>query len=159
MLANLVFVMMEEGFPSALTSAVAPSMTSCTLRAGSMAVGFGFMGGSLKAWERSFSSARWEKDTSRRRVNMWEKVGESMRSDVSLRRWRRAGCEEGGAGEGDGVQVGTGSCRGDGEPDVDGGVENMPDSWRTKSSWSWGGSRYGSHFRDLAELARFYDKL
>lgn len=46
-------------------------------------------GGCLKAWEETLLSMRWEKRVLRRRVWMWVKAGESMRSDVSSRSRRR----------------------------------------------------------------------
>lgn len=56
---------------------------------------------SLKACERRFWSVRRENMVSRRRVSIWEKGGESMRSEVSSRSRRRGGVvvEEGGEGE------------------------------------------------------------
>ena len=108
MLASLVLASVDEALPSALASGLAPSMISCTLRAGSTAVGVGLIGGSLNAWERSLSSMRWEKETSRSRVRMWEKAGESIRSDVSFKRRRRAWCEDG-DGERDAAEVEAGS--------------------------------------------------
>lgn len=47
--------------------------------------------GSLKACERRFWSVRYENVVSRRRVRIWEKGGESTRSDVSSRSRRRGG--------------------------------------------------------------------
>jgi len=100
-------------------------------------------GGSLKAWERSFWSVRWEKVVSRRRVRTWVKGGESMRSDVSSRRRRRGGGEEGGVagrgdvgGEGRVVDATVGSVGGEG---VGEGI--VPDSRRTVDSWEGGGRR------------------
>lgn len=103
--------------------------------------------GSLKAWERTLASVRCEKVVSSRSVRIWENDGESMRSAVSSRSRRRRGellgdfkqaGEEGGEGT---LVVGIGW---EGLEGVD-----MPDSWRTKSSWSSGGRRYGSHFLAL----------
>ena len=107
MVASLVLTGADDGLASALASEVAPSEISCTLRVGSMVVGLGLMRGSLKAWERSLSSVRWEKETSRIRVRMWENVGESIRSEVSLRRRRRAVWEEEGDGGRDCVNAGS----------------------------------------------------
>lgn len=93
---------------------------------------------SLKACERIFWSVRRENVVSRRRVRIWEKGGESMRSDVSSRS-RRSGGEvdvRGGYGEagGEGMNVGF-------EAVEWGGGVDMPDSRRIESSWSGWGSR------------------
>lgn len=56
-------------------------------------------------------------------------VGESMRSEVSSRRQRRGAGVEVTGGEG-----GVASEIGEGELEVEGGVADMPDSWRTSSS-------------------------
>jgi len=99
----------------------------------------GSRGGSLKAWERSFWSVRWEKVVSRRRVRTWVKGGESMRSDVSSRRRRRGAGEEGvvaGRGDVGGEGRVVGSIGGDG---VGEGI--VPDSRRTVDSWDGGGRR------------------
>lgn len=93
---------------------------------------------SLKACERTFWSVRRENVVSRRRVRIWEKGGESMRSDVSSRSRRRGGEVDIRGGEweagGEGMNVGF-------EAVVGGGVVEIPDSRRTESSWSGWGSR------------------
>lgn len=73
---------------------------------------------------------------SSKRVRIWEKGGESMRSEVSFRRWRRGG--EIVSEDVRGVVAGFWRLGGEGVvADGDwegGGVVVMPDSWRTKSS-------------------------
>ena len=110
--------------------------------------------GSLKACERSLVSVRWEKRVSRRRVWMWVKVGESIRSEVSSRRRRRGGDEVLGGREGGGVLArgSLGDELGEGVAEGGGEIAVMPDSRRTKSSWSRGGRRCGSHLRFLVGL-------
>lgn len=95
-------------------------------------------GESLKACERRFWSVRRENVVSRRRVRIWENGGESTRSEVSSRS-RRRGVEVG-AENGDGAEGGEG-MNAEFAVVVDGGVVDMPDSRRTESSWSGGGSR------------------
>lgn len=63
---------------------------------------------SLKARERMFWSTKCEKAASRSWVRIWEKGGESTKSEVSSRRLRRSGgmvADEGGRGDdvGDGM--------------------------------------------------------
>lgn len=79
-------------------------------------------------------------------MRTWVKVGESMRSEVSSRRRRSEGFA---VGEAD-VDVGGGcrTCAAAAAPigslmrvSVGEGGASMPDSARTKSSWSRGGSR------------------
>lgn len=92
---------------------------------------------SLKACERRFWSVRRENVVSRRRVRIWVKGGESMRSEVSSRSRRRGGevVIRGWEGEREreGMSAGFAAV-------VEGGVVDMPDSRRTESSWSGGGS-------------------
>lgn len=126
--------------------AVSGSVSGVTSEMRASVGGFGGDGsreGSLKAWQRSFWSVRWEKVVSRRRVRTWLKGGESMRSDVSSRRRRRGGGEEGGVagrgdvgGEGRVVDATVGSVAGDGM-----GEGIVPDSRRTVDSWEGGGRR------------------
>ncbi len=81
------------------------------------------VGGVLKAWVASFWSTRMEKLASRSLVRTCVKGGESIRSEVSSRRRRR------------GLVVDVSGVAGCWEE------ADMPDSRRTKSSWSWGGRR------------------
>lgn len=74
---------------------------------------------SLKACERRFWSVRRENVVSRSRVRIWEKVGESMRSEVSSRSRRRGKEVAVRGGEGEGVNVGFAAV-------VDAGVVDMP---------------------------------
>src|SRR5690242_13021086 len=76
---------------------------------------------------------RCEKAASNRRVSTEVKAGESMISLVSSMRRRR-----------EAVVVGEVDC----EEDV------IPDSARTKSSWSGGGRRYLSHLQLLHYISR-----
>lgn len=121
---------------------------SCTQDSDGCGSGENVRGGTLKACSRRFWSTSCENVVSRRRVRIWVNGGASMRSDVSSRRRRSEGelVGEGCCGEdwdmgGEGLLVlGVGSA----EPDGGEGEALMPDSRRTVSSWSGGGSRYWS---------------
>lgn len=100
--------------------------------------------GTLKASERMCWSVRWEKVVSRRRVRICEKEGDSIRSAVSSRRRLREG--EIGAGW---TAVGEAGGEGIVEVGIEGeevglgatGSVELPNSWRTKSSWPGRGRR------------------